>query len=426
METSPGTRGWLAAAIGGLLLVTGAGGAGTVPLAAAESASAPVLRPGATSKARLQSLPVNTWIRYPGVSIKVNSAPPPVPGSGQVAWCYDSNARRFVHIGGTTDACSDEIWTYNLDGQNWCGEIRPTTAGEKPSADHPGRGGNRGLCYDPDNKCMWLWGGAAAGPLDGTRGLWRASGGYAPANWKHFEQPRDAEQAMIACDRGAKRLVMVSGAWINPRAGTTRVVLVDPKTAAVETVTPAAPADSPLPAAARGKADGSWGRGGDCSPLVYVPELKGVLYLGSFPSSGAEAAKDREAAMVTWLFDCGTKAWKDLRPAGSPPWREGHAASYDSKNGVVLVCGGCDAGRRRLSETWVYLPRENRWADMKPKGVPEGGFEAVDGPMLPAYDEERDLHIFGLPMSRGRGTMWVYRFGNPPAAEAPKETPAGK
>jgi RNA polymerase sigma factor (sigma-70 family) len=407
-----------AAVIGATVVVGGGGGAVALKLAAAE----PAAPPAQPRNAKLKDLPANTWVK---IAAKFGRN----AGAAEVPWCYDPDGRRLVRVGGCTETYSNEVWSYDLGADAWTCNLPyvkkdPQDESRAPS-DRPGKGCNRGICYDRDTKCIWSWGGATSDGGPGNLfGLWKGTGKLGAGDWQRFEVPT-IEQAMIAYDEGAKKLVCTSQHWVALHAGTFQTMIVDPATGKAETLK--ARIDSPeLVAAAKAKVEAkTWssGKPAEFQSLIYVPDLGGVLFTTSFPWNWGETRKDPEAAMVTWVYNLKENVWKDLKPKASPPWRSSHSTSCDSKNHIVLLYGGVTAlgappgeHHRPLNDTWAYLVKENTWVEMKPKASPY----AQDGAMLMAYDPEHDVHVVGKYFGNWPGSVWVYRYspaGDPAAGQ---------
>jgi len=68
----------------------------------------------------------------------------------------------------------------------------------------------------------------------------------------------------------------------------------------------------------------------------------------------------------TWAYDFATNSWLNLNPAGQvPAGRYGHTLVYDADSGRVLLFGGW-GNDGSFSDTWVYDPQSNTWAELAP------------------------------------------------------------
>jgi hypothetical protein len=77
----------------------------------------------------------------------------------------------------------------------------------------------------------------------------------------------------------------------------------------------------------------------------------------------------------TWIYETGTRRWRQSKAAGGPPPRAGHFTVYDPGTGWVIIGGGYN--RQDLTDMWAYDAASDRW--MKLKGeVPVGWHIAAD------------------------------------------------
>ena len=348
-----------------------------VLLALAAASAIPAGAQDATRNPKLRDLPDNTWVELCPLEWGA--------GASEVRWCFDTDRKRFVRVGGCTEKYSNEVYSFEIATEKWTCNL-PFTM-ESGMKERPGHGCNRGICYDRKRKCVWVYGGATSySPPGNTRGLWKGTGNLGKGEWEHIPAIGNMEQAAITVDPDTHRLIILGEAM-----GTGRIFVYDPDTGKLEKG-PASPYD-----------DGPDGRGVslDFFPyLEYIPELKGCLYV-SGPTRKIEKANP-DAGMVTWLFDPKTLKWKDLAPKGAVPARRKHAGeSYDSKNGIVLLYGG--RGKEHYNDTWSYLPKENRWVELQPKAsLPKAG-----SGMLMAYDPDHNVHVLGKLNWK---SVWVYRY----------------
>ncbi len=63
----------------------------------------------------------------------------------------------------------------------------------------------------------------------------------------------------------------------------------------------------------------------------------------------------------TWIYDCATRTWKEVKPKGAPQPRAFHAMVYIPEQKVVLLAGGYKGGWKALKDVWVYSVPKNEW-----------------------------------------------------------------
>jgi len=63
----------------------------------------------------------------------------------------------------------------------------------------------------------------------------------------------------------------------------------------------------------------------------------------------------------TWVYDCKTRTWTEVKPAVAPRARAAHAMVYVPDQKVVLLAGGYGGGWKPLSDVWVYRTATNEW-----------------------------------------------------------------
>lgn len=89
----------------------------------------------------------------------------------------------------------------------------------------------------------------------------------------------------------------------------------------------------------------------------------------------------------TWTHNATTGAWKNMRPAVSPPARQGHGMVYDERAGVTVVFGGYGVEGVQ-ADTWTYNLSANVWTEMSPAQHPDAryshamAFDAIAGAVI--------------------------------------------
>lgn len=63
----------------------------------------------------------------------------------------------------------------------------------------------------------------------------------------------------------------------------------------------------------------------------------------------------------TWIYDCTTRKWTQIKPPVSPGPRAGHAMVYDPEQKVVLLIGGYTGGWKSLKDVWAFQTNEGKW-----------------------------------------------------------------
>jgi hypothetical protein len=136
-------------------------------------------------------------------------------------------------------------------------------------------------------------------------------------------------------------------------------------------------------------------RGG--SAYVYDPIRKRILRFGAANSDTSPASN--------WLlaYNSTANAWTNLNPS-NPPSGRGHASfAYDARNDIFLLFGGeAIEGNGYLNDTWIYYPKENRFAQVFPTLSPPAN-NLTRGHLM-QYDPKRGVFI--LYTLQG---MWYYK-----------------
>jgi N-acetylneuraminic acid mutarotase len=112
----------------------------------------------------------------------------------------------------------------------------------------------------------------------------------------------------------------------------------------------------------------------------------------------------------TWVFDSATSTWINRTNSVAPPRRSSYAAAW---NGTHMLVFGGGTGLESLNELWSYEPGSNTWANITPTGLNPPRSAAASA----AWDEAgRRLIVFGgLPTpTTATSETWVYS----PAANA--------
>jgi hypothetical protein len=122
----------------------------------------------------------------------------------------------------------------------------------------------------------------------------------------------------------------------------------------------------------------------------------------------------------TWLFDCKTSRWRPLGTGSQPPPRMSTRLVYDTKNKVMVIFGG-DGHSHYLADTWIYDIGSRRWRQSKAAGgpPPRAGHFTVFAPGT-------GWVIIGGGYNRQNLTdMWAYDAGGDKWMKLKGEVPVG-
>lgn len=125
----------------------------------------------------------------------------------------------------------------------------------------------------------------------------------------------------------------------------------------------------------------------------------------------------------TWVYDCATRAWSQVKPPTAPPARAGHALVYVPDQKVVLLIGGYAANWQPLKDVWAFNTAKAEWTRLGLDLAAPAGHASAD------YDPKRKLVVLAAyPAARGNSKMPVYSLkldlaAAPRAAPEPKSDP---
>jgi Galactose oxidase, central domain len=119
----------------------------------------------------------------------------------------------------------------------------------------------------------------------------------------------------------------------------------------------------------------------------------------------------------TWVYDCKTRTWKEVKPPVRPQARAGHAMVYVPEAKAIVLAGGYTGGWRELSDVWVYRTAQNKWERLG-LDLP-GKMCYASGAYVP---EKKTLFLACYPQRRFNKKVPVYalRLG---LASAPRVSP---
>ena len=116
----------------------------------------------------------------------------------------------------------------------------------------------------------------------------------------------------------------------------------------------------------------------------------------------------------TWVYDCRTRTWTEVKPKTMPQARAGHAMVYVPEQKAVFMAGGYAGGWRTLKDVWVFETAKNEWTRLGFDLPIESGSAAAD------YDPKRGLVLMAIypqPRSNRRVPVYTLRLD---VASAPK------
>ncbi|MHC4915769.1 MAG: Kelch repeat-containing protein [Planctomycetota bacterium] len=68
----------------------------------------------------------------------------------------------------------------------------------------------------------------------------------------------------------------------------------------------------------------------------------------------------------TWIYDCQTKKWSEVKPEKSPPARARAGMIYVPDQKIILMAGGYGTGWTLRSDMWIYETAKSRWTRVGP------------------------------------------------------------
>ncbi|MFH1023086.1 MAG: hypothetical protein V1809_06830, partial [Planctomycetota bacterium] len=316
---------------------------------------------------------------------RAGEAPPPPPSAFRAEWkdlkpagetprwlappstamLYDSKRKRCVLFDGAAgDARGggkgpSEMWALDLAATRWTclGKRQPGDTGDKrawPVIDFPHfRYGEAGDAYwILDNEDFWI--------CDPAAGTWKQEG--LPAgmpNWRSGNV-----RSGWAYDPDGRR-------FMRRYSGHSGSFFFYPEGRKVEKLPES-------PEGTEGYVDGG---------LAYDRKNKVFVLL---PPKGG-----------TWTFDPAAKAWREMKPAVSPPARSMHNLLWHEKLGALVMAGGRGEGNGNwFNDLWIYETAADRWTELKPPtAFPTGGSAT-------AYDASQDVVV----LVNDKGQTWALKI----------------
>jgi N-acetylneuraminic acid mutarotase len=138
--------------------------------------------------------------------------------------------------------------------------------------------------------------------------------------------------------------------------------------------------------------------------LVYDAESDRIILFGG----SGDPDMSTWGKMDTWAYDYNTNTWTEM--AKGPNRHVGPRLAYDSESDRVILFGGYDMSDFFYNETWAYDFNTNTWTEMKPKTSPPGrNFHAM------TYDSKADrILVWGGLNTTGTApvdeSIWAYDY----------------
>jgi hypothetical protein len=92
------------------------------------------------------------------------------------------------------------------------------------------------------------------------------------------------------------------------------------------------------------------------SSMAFVPGANVIILFGGLDDG-------RGFLGDTWEWNCATRTWTNVTPAGSPAPREGVRLEYDIAGGRLLLTGGRDQNRF-YDDTWAWNASARTWTQL--------------------------------------------------------------
>jgi hypothetical protein len=332
-------------------------------------------------------LPVNRWVRVPGVRCEGGKAEyaQGCPSSrGWIQLAADSKRDEVVLFGGSGEWYFNDLWSFDPADRTWTlleQDARLAGAERDPRAAPKGRDNHQWI-YDSQQDKFWLYGGT------GGAGLWT----WTPEGrkWTLVHAEHDGKtQPMATLDPAFAAAEDLRGALLfggERYAFSNETWWLDLDRGAWEKLkTNAAP-----PARAQTE-----------NAMVYDPARKQFILFGGRGVDGKPLGD-------TWIFDVQRKEWREIK-AGGPPARDGHVVVFDQKSGKMIAFGG---NGLKAADTWVFDPQTERWEEL---ASARGDYEAANSRVVSAvYLSDMDLTVY----RDLKGGMYYLRLdgGQPHAA----------
>jgi Galactose oxidase, central domain len=201
------------------------------------------------------------------------------------------------------------------------------------------------LCYDGHNReAVAFGGGGVWGRVDKVRSK------VAPGDWT-FDEKLKRTRRLTAEDKGK---VTEARRWFPGHCGTWTFSESAKKWKSIKQPLHAQPSGRILPG------------------MAYdAGEQKIVLF------GGDDLAKCYDD---TWVYDCKTRTWKEVKPAVRPRARAGQAMVYLPEAKAILMAGGYAGGWGGLGDVWLYRTAKNEWTCLGDYRVQGSGRKAKSTP----------------------------------------------
>ncbi|PCJ58635.1 MAG: hypothetical protein COA79_12815 [Planctomycetota bacterium] len=249
-------------------------------------------------------------------------------------------------------------WLIDPTTNSW-EQIRTPVSMSDKSADFEPGGGKDGrlmpiwgsLCYDAYNKeAVSFGGGGVWGRVDKVKSK------VVPGDWIYDEAIKRCRR-LTEEDKGK---VNQARRWFPGHCGTWTFSEEEKMWKSIEQAMHAQPSGRILPG------------------MVYDSKGKKIFLFG-----GDDLAKCNND---TWVYDCKTRSWSELKPAINPRARAGQAMVYIPEANAILMAGGYSGGWQALGDVWLYKIDKNEWiclGDYRVKGKGRSTKYTPEGLVLP-------------------------------------------
>ncbi|MFX1484786.1 MAG: kelch repeat-containing protein [Promethearchaeota archaeon] len=264
----------------------------------------------------------NTWTEHAGTS------PPGRINAGMV-YCGESN--EMIMYGGLGDT---RTWSFNCETQTWS---------QVTTTHNPGPHQSHAMAFDSVENAVILFGGISSSAMTPVDDIWMFD--CETRDWTELHPPTVPLARyghVMTYDVSNDMIIMALGNtfedgfqndfWtydISTNTWTEITVIGNPDSL-------------------------KW------SSMVYDSiNEKNILFGGCVIEPSYEAVDD------TCEFDAETGTWTVLEPASAPVPRIAPGLAFDSREGIVVLHGGVNAGGdTKYSDTWTFSYTSNTWTDM--------------------------------------------------------------
>ena len=140
--------------------------------------------------------------------------------------------------------------------------------------------------------------------------------------------------------------------------------------------------------------------------MVYIPDRKLALLFGGRRSGGGAHFED------SWIFDCSTNSWRELKTENIPPVSDHVNLAYDSFHKKVILFVGPDKyvlgnGKVRPQSTWAFDFEKNNWEKIEMETSPDSDHSNLE------FDPvSKKLVLFGNSQNQNGVFSWLFDYAN--------------